>query len=241
MEARQDTAAWKYVVQVASATDRPVALPSAVTACVEHVGADGLGVSLIASGEIRTVAHAADARSYRLEDAQLVAGEGPCTEAYLQRRIVEVDTQSPADRWPLFMRTAGELGIRSVVAVPLLIGDGVPVGAMDIYRSAHVPLGAAEQARLRAYARILALLALDAHPALIGWEQAAPETGPAGYPPVVHQAAGAAAETSDVPVPQALARMRAHAFSHQRLLEDIANDILAGRLRLEEDRDTPPE
>jgi hypothetical protein len=34
--------------------------------------------------------------------------------------------------------------------------------------------------------------------------------------------------------------MRAHAFSHQQLLEDVARDILTGQLRLEEDRDTPP-
>ncbi|MFD4481297.1 GAF domain-containing protein [Streptomyces sp. NPDC058471] len=240
MDVRQNTAAWKRVVEIASAADRPVALPSAVTACVEDVGADGLGVSLITSGRIRTVAHAADERSYLLEDAQLVAGEGPCTEAYLQRRIVEADVQSASGRWPVFLRTAGELGIRRVVAVPLLVGNNVPVGAMDVYHTARAPLSAANRARLEAYARILALLALDAHPVLIGWEQAAPEAGPVGYPPAVHQAAGAAAEASNVPVAEALARMRAHAFSHQQLLEDVARDILTGQLRLEEDRDSPP-
>ncbi|WP_432904610.1 GAF domain-containing protein [Streptomyces syringium] len=238
---RQNTMAWKRVVEIASVAECPVALPSAVTACGEDVGADGLGVSLITSGRIRTVAYAADERSYRLEDAQLVAGEGPCTEAYLQRRIVEAQVHPASGQWPVFLRTAGELGIRSVVAVPLLVGDNVPVGAMDIYRTNDVPLSAADRARLEAYARILALLVLDAHPALIGWEQAAPETGPVGYPPIVHQAAGAAAEASNVPVSEALARMRAHAFSHQQLLEDIARDILTGQLRLEEDRDTPPD
>ncbi|BCL28664.1 GAF domain-containing protein [Streptomyces aurantiacus] len=240
MEERQDTAAWKRVVEVASAAGRPVALESAVTACVEDMGADGLGISLITPGQIRTVAHASDERSHRLEDAQLVSGEGPCTDAYLRRRIVETDVRPAGGQWPVFMRTAGELGIHYVVAAPLLVGNNVPVGAMDIYRTTSVPLRAADRARIEVYARIFALLALDAHPALIGWEQAVPETGPVGYPPLVHQAAGAAAETADVPVTEALARMRAHAFSHQQLLEDIARDILTGRLRLEEDRDTPP-
>lgn len=240
MDARQNTAAWKRVVEIASAADRAVALPSAVTACVEDVGADGLGVSLITSGRIRTVAHAFDKRSYRLEDAQLVMGEGPCTEAYLQRRIIEADVQPSSGQWPVFLRTAGELGIRRVVAVPLLVGDNVPVGAMDIYHTTHTTLSTADRAKLGAYARILALLALDAHPVLIGWKQAAPETAPVGYPPIVHQAVGAAAEASNVPVAEALARMRAHAFSHQQLLENIARDILTGQLRLEEDCDTPP-
>ncbi|MEV7197660.1 GAF and ANTAR domain-containing protein [Streptomyces sp. NPDC093510] len=240
MDVRQDTRAWRRVVEVASGADRPVALPSAVTACADDVGADGLGVSLITSGRIRTVAYAADERSHQLEDAQLVAGEGPCTEAYLQRRIVEADVQPDSRQWPVFSRTAGELGIRCVVAVPLLVGNNVPVGAMDIYHTTSRPLSAADRARLEAYARVLALLVLDAHPVLIGWRQAAPEAGPVGYPPIVHQAAGVAAEASNVTVSEALARMRAHAFSQQQLLKDIARDILTGQLRLEEDRDTPP-
>ncbi|WP_157847622.1 ANTAR domain-containing protein [Streptomyces violens] len=61
-----------------------------------------------------------------------------------------------------------------------------------------------------------------------------------GYPPAVHQAAGGVAEASHVTVADALARMRAHAFSHRQLLEDVARDILTQQLRLEEDRDSPP-
>ncbi|MFD3516373.1 GAF and ANTAR domain-containing protein [Streptomyces sp. NPDC058657] len=239
MDVRQSIAAWQRVVETASDGGRVVALPSAVRACLGDVGADGVGVSVITAGQIRTVAHASDERSLRLEDAQLVAGEGPCTEAYLQRRIVEVDVATSAGKWPVFLRTAGDLGIRRVVAVPLVVGEGIPVGAMDVYHTAHTPLGEGERGKLEAYARILGLFVVDAHPALIGWEQAAPERGPVGYPPVVHQAAGSAAEASDVTVAEALARMRAHAFSQQQLLRDVAHDILAGRLRLEEDRDTP--
>ncbi|MEU3375516.1 GAF domain-containing protein [Streptomyces sp. NPDC006711] len=203
------------------------------------MGADGLGVSLITRGEIRAVAYATDTRSHRLEDAQLVAGQGPCTEAYLRRRMVETDLHPAAERWPFFAQTATELGIRMVMAVPLLVGDDVPIGAMDVYRTTSRVLSTADRTRLEAYSRVLALLALDAHPALIGWDQASPETAPVGYPPMVHQAAGAAAEASQVSTEEALARMRAHAFSNQRLLLDISRDILAGRLRLEEDRDTP--
>ncbi|GAA0496969.1 GAF and ANTAR domain-containing protein [Streptomyces sp. NPDC046215] len=238
MDARENVMAWGRVVDTASAAGSPVSLPVGCTACAGDVRADGLGVCLITSGRIRSVAYAADERSHRLENAQLVAGEGPCTEAYLFRRTVEMDLREPPERWPVFVRTAAELGIRSVTAVPLLVGD-VPVGVMDLYRTTPNPLSDDSRARLDAYARVLALLALDAHPALIGWEQAAPEPGPQGYPPLVHQAAGAAAVRSGVGVDEALARMRAHAFSHHLLLLDVAHHILDGRLRLEEDRDTP--
>jgi hypothetical protein len=53
---------------------------------VEDVGADGLGVSLITSGCIRTMAHAADERGRRLEDAQLVAGKACAPGGWLSRR-----------------------------------------------------------------------------------------------------------------------------------------------------------
>ncbi|WP_404199143.1 GAF domain-containing protein [Streptomyces tauricus] len=246
MDGRHTSAVWKRVVERAGAAGRPVGLASAATACIDDVGADGLGISLITSGRIRTVAYAADERSYRLEDAQLVAGEGPCTHAYQQRRIVEADGQPTCGQWPVFWRTAGELGIRRVVAVPLLVGNSVPVGAMDLYHTTLSPHRAADHAQLAAYARILALLALDAHPeligqALLGGDEEATEAGPAGYPPIVHQAAGAAAEAADLPVPEALARMRAHAFSHQQLLQDVAHAILTGQLNLENDRGHPPD
>jgi hypothetical protein len=38
-----------------------------------------------------------------------------------------------------------------------------------------------------------------------------------------------------VPLGDALARLRAHAYTHDRPLQDIARDIVAGRLRLEPD------
>ncbi|MFD0383139.1 GAF domain-containing protein [Streptomyces stramineus] len=182
MDARENVMAWGRVVDTASAAGSPVSLPVGCTACAGDVRADGLGVCLITSGRIRSVAYAADERSHRLENAQLVAGEGPCTEAYLFRRTVEMDLREPPERWPVFVRTAAELGIRSVTAVPLLVGD-VPVGVMDLYRTTPNPLSDDSRARLDAYARVLALLALDAHPALIGWEQAAPEPGPQGTRP----------------------------------------------------------
>jgi hypothetical protein len=38
-----------------------------------------------------------------------------------------------------------------------------------------------------------------------------------------------------VPLPDAMARLQAHAYAHDRPLHDVARDIVAGRLRLEPD------
>ncbi len=54
---------------------------------------------------------------------------------------------------------------------------------------------------------------------------------------VVHQAGGMVSSQLEVSVVQALVRLRAYAFSHQRLLADVATDVVARRLRFD-DRDT---
>ena len=52
---------------------------------------------------------------------------------------------------------------------------------------------------------------------------------------VVHQATGMVAAQLDVPVGDALVRLRAHAFRTDRLLTDVAGDVVARRLRFSED------
>ena len=49
---------------------------------------------------------------------------------------------------------------------------------------------------------------------------------------VVHNAAGMVSVQEGISVTEALIRLRAFAFSHDRLLADVAEDIVARRLRL---------
>ena len=50
---------------------------------------------------------------------------------------------------------------------------------------------------------------------------------------VVHQAAGMVAAQLDVGVGQALIRLRAHAFGHDRPLTEVAADVVARELRFD--------
>ena len=51
----------------------------------------------------------------------------------------------------------------------------------------------------------------------------------------VHQAVGMVLVQLEVTPQEALARMRAYAFLHQRLLIDVAHDVIARRLRFTEE------
>ncbi|MEV5597510.1 GAF and ANTAR domain-containing protein [Streptomyces sp. NPDC052496] len=216
-------AAWQRIAAV-GATDA-ITLHTACRACVEDLDADFGGATVVTTGELRILGCATDERARAVEDAQLVTGEGPCTDAYVHRRPVEADLHQAGGRWPAFTPTACETGARRVLALPLAIGN-LLIGAMDLYRCAPVPFTAVHTDRAAAYARILALLALDEHPHLIAPHARPVQRGPQGYPPIVHMAAGILAAKDDLTPDDALARLRAHSFRHNQPLLRTAAHVL---------------
>ncbi|MFF1379523.1 ANTAR domain-containing protein [Streptomyces sp. NPDC058308] len=201
-------------------------LAAAARACASDLAIDCLGVSLVVAGELRFMGHATDERARHLEDAQLTTGEGPCTDAYVQRTLVEeADLHQAFSRWPVFTQVAAEQNVRSVAALPLAIGH-LCVGAVDFYRTEPGLLTDRDKSRGRSYARILTLLALDEHPHLLTAQHHPTRPGPQGYPPSVHMAAGVLAEKYQLPPDDALARMRAHAFRHNQPLHQTVDHVL---------------
>ncbi|MFD4628414.1 GAF and ANTAR domain-containing protein [Streptomyces sp. NPDC058284] len=206
-----------------------ITLATASRACAADVEADCLGVSLVVAGELRLLGYASDERARGLEDAQLTTGEGPCTDAFVQRTLVEEeDLHRAHHRWPAFAQAAAGLKVRSVTALPLTTGH-LRIGALDIYRTTPGSLSDRDKSVAYAYSRILAMLALDEHPYLLTSDHRPIRPGPQGYPPSVHLAAGILAEKYQLPPDDALARMRAHAFRHDRPLHQIADHVLTHR------------
>ncbi|MEV0255358.1 GAF and ANTAR domain-containing protein [Streptomyces sp. NPDC050732] len=215
-------AAWQ---RISAAADTPT-LVTACRACADDLGADFAGVSLVTAGELRLMGAATDERARLVEDAQLVTGEGPCTEAFTQRAPVEVpDLHHAADRWPAYTPTACEQGARSVLALPLAIGT-LAIGALDLYRCAPTRFTPAQQERAEAYAGILAVLALYEHPHLLTTRTQLTRSGPQGYPPTVHMAAGVLAAKYGLSPDDALARLRAHSFRNDQPLLRTAEHVL---------------
>lgn len=218
------SAAWQRIS--AAAHTGGVTLTVACRACADDVEADFAGATLVVAGELRLLATATDERARSVENAQLVTGEGPCTDAYTRRAPVDTaDMHQAADRWPAYAPVAGEHGVRSVLALPLTIG-ALAIGAMDLYRLEPTPFSPAQRERASAYARILALLALEEHPHLLASHSRPTQRGPQGYPPTVHMAAGVLAAKDGLTPEDALARLRAHAFSHNQPLLHTAEQVI---------------
>jgi hypothetical protein len=137
-------------------------------------------------------------------------------------------------RWPVYAAAVAEqTGVRAIFALPLQWG-AIDVGVLDLYRRAPGALSAAQMrdALSAADAATLILLGLRSDPGDDdqAWDRSW------GNRAEIHQATGMVVAQLGVSAADALARLRAHAFAEQRLLGDVARDVVARRLCFTEDR-----
>ena len=144
------------------------ALQVVLSACVDLFGVDGAGVLIADEQDLLVYAAATDGPGRMLEQIEADSGQGPCTEAFVQRRVVTTrDVTAESERWPALARAMAELPVRAVLGAPVLLG-GVPVGTLDVYRSRPHDWDDSETAALARYAEIITATlgaALQAHTA----------------------------------------------------------------------------
>ena len=202
--------------------------------CVKITGADGAGVMLM-SGEIpRGSLCTSNTVSHLIEELQYTLGEGPCVDAYQQDKVVtEPDLADPVTRrWPAFTPPTLQAGVRAVFGFPLRAGS-VRLGALNLYRDRSGPLSGDQHADALVVADVAARWVLEAQAGAPVDTVAAELEAGADFHFAVHNAAGIVSVQRQVSVTEALIRLRAYAFTSDRLLTDVAEDVVAHRLRLE--------
>ncbi len=202
-------------------------------ACPGIVQVDGAGVMLMSGDIPRGSLCTSDKVSHLIEELQYTLGEGPCVDAYLQDRVVtEPDLADPViRRWPAFSAPVVEAGVRAVFGFPLRVGT-VRLGALNLYRDRPGPLNREEHADALVVADVAARWVLDAQAgAPSGVVAEALEAG-ADFHFAVHNAAGMVSVQEGISVTEALIRLRAFAFGNNRLLADVADDVVARKVRL---------
>jgi hypothetical protein len=171
--------------------------------------------------------------SHLIEELQYTLGEGPCVDSYQQNTVVsEPDLADPhVSRWLAFTPPALHAGVRAVFGFPVRVGT-VRLGALNLYRDRPGPLGADQHADALVLADVTARWVLDAQAgAPDGAVAEELETG-ADFHYSVHNAAGIVSVQEDISITEALIRLRAFAYSHDRPLAEVAQDVIAHRLRL---------
>ena len=196
------------------------------------IGVSGAGVMLMSgdvpSGSLCTTNDV----SNLIEELQYTLGEGPCVEAYHHDRVVlEPDLAHPVvPRWLAFTPQAIEAGVRAIFAFPLQVGT-IRLGALDLYRDGPGALRDDQHADAMVMADVIANWVLDVQADAPEDSVAEELDRDADFHYVVHNAAGMVSVQLGVTVTEALIRLRAYAFSNDRLLRDVAEDVVAQRLR----------
>jgi GAF domain-containing protein len=197
------------------------------------VDVSGAGVMLMSGDMPRGSLCTTDEVSQLIEELQYTLGEGPCVDAYHRDEVVaEPDLAAPVTpRWPAFTGPALRAGVRAIFGFPLRAG-AVRLGTLDLYRDSPGPLTGDQHADALVMADVLARWVLEAQAG------APPETvareleAGADFHFSVHNAAGIVSVQEGISVAEALIRLRAFAFGSDRLLADVARDVIARRLKL---------
>jgi hypothetical protein len=201
-------------------------------ACVDGLDVDGAATPLLTSSVSRETLWATDAVAELLEDLQFTLNEGACIEAATTGHPVVVpDLHHDAHvaRWPMFASPVAEqTRVRTLFALPLQWGT-VNLGVLDLYRAAPGRLSELQWRDAVSAADTAALMMLgqrtDPGDHDGGWLDSA-----FSHRAEVHQATGMVLAQLGISAEDAMARLRAHAFVHQRLLIDVARDVVSRRV-----------
>ncbi len=205
-------------------------------ACVDGLDVDGASISLLTGSVSRATLYATDPIAELLEDLQFTLNEGACMQAATTGNPVlvpDLRESSEAARWPMFAAAVTEQSpVRALFALPLQWG-AVNLGVLDLYR---VTPGGLSDVQWRD-----AVAATDTAALMMLGQRTDPGGGDGwldqalSHRAEVHQATGMVLVQLGVSATDALARLRSYAFVHQRLLIDVADDVVARRLVFTED------
>ena len=235
------TTVWSAEVE---STD-PALLPSALArACAHVLPFDAAGLSLMGGPGARVPLGASDDDAAEAERLQFTHGDGPCFLALREGRPVVVTEEKWQERWPVLAREHfARTPFRGGLNLALRMG-GARIGVLDLYSRTSRPV---DGATIIDGQEIAAVVTSVLHRTL---GHPSPATGGAlddGFEePVWTASAGARRRRQvwlaigmahlvlDLPGQEVLAVLRAHAYASDRTLDDLADDVVHGRLDLEQ-------
>ena len=188
----------------------------------------GVAISVLDREKKASVIHASDEIAAQLEEIHFTLGEGPLFECFTTARPVLVPSIHEDARWPPFLSHAGQLDVGALFLFPLTLGAAC-VGTVLCYRDSPGPLHSDAVEVGSGLARVIAGPALRQAITLAGDENPN-DDGPIEMRREIHQATGMMLVQLDISATDALARMRAYAFSNGVGLHEVARNVTTGNL-----------
>jgi hypothetical protein len=226
------------VAEPALADDRPQVfgwLQRLCRAAARSLPATGVAVSVFTDDGAPTMVAASSPDSEIIDELQFTVGEGPCLDVYATARPVLAPdlVESGRTLWPGYAPAAHEHGVRAVFAFPLQVG-ALRLGALDVYRDQVGLLSSRVTAQALTYADVATTSLLDAQAHSEAQDPPGLDDALSGRLEL-YQAQGMVMMQLRVDLNEAMVRLRAYAYAHNRPLSEVADDVVARRLTLEGD------
>jgi ANTAR domain/GAF domain len=212
------------------------------TVAVDELLMSGAVVSLMATstsspGHYGSIAASSGDQVRTVEELEFSLGEGPGSEAFLTARpVLTPDLSRAVGRWPGYARAAVAAGSHAVFAFPMHVG-AARFGVLSLHMSRPRSLTPSEIATCLMVTDLATDIVLDGLPPVADRGPPARRRDVGSTRDQVYQAQGMVMVQLGVGLPEALARLRAHAFATGQDLADLAADVLAGRVHLHSDSD----
>jgi hypothetical protein len=212
-------------------------------AAASVLAVDAAGFSVL-DGDFRVPLGASDDVASLAERLQFTQGEGPCLDAARRGRALVADAEELSRQWPVFAHELlARTPFRGIMALPLAITDSTP-GALDLYVTDVAALRSVPLADAAIVADCI-VEALDFAAPVVPTKVEVSElpedpvpswlVGPsAQYRRLVWLAMGMAMSKFGITAPDALALLRAHAYGHDTVLDEVAAELVRGTLTLAE-------
>jgi hypothetical protein len=200
--------------------------------CARELGVSGAAVALTLSGHDPGSIASSDDVAAAIVDLQFATGEGPAIDAHHSRRAVLEPELGTTARWPAFAPEAIGLGAGAVFALPMQVG-AARLGALTLYRDQPGPLGEGVLTDALAMAEVACeiILRLQAQVPPGSVHEVLDQL--AATRTELYQATGMVVVQLDVGPEEAAAAIRARAYATDRLVGEVAADVVARRLRFE--------
>jgi len=205
-------------------------------ACVRVLPVAGAGLSAMADPDLRLPIGASDDVAGFVERLQFTYGEGPCLQAYRTGQPQMIPAWELASRWPEMNRDLTAITpYRAVASVPLIDG-ATRLGALDLYLEQPAGLDPMDRRAAFTVAACISQALVSARIFTVAAQRADPTPGADGHTdPMasriqVWKAMGLLNVELKVTAPDALALLRAHAYATERLVDDLALDIITRRI-----------
>ncbi len=198
--------------------------------CVSLFDAAAAGVLLVDEQGVLRLMSATSEAVQLVEFFQIQNAEGPCFDCFTTGEAVEVeDLAAAADRWPRLVDIATTAGFRSGYSFPMRLRGRV-LGALNLFRTSTGRMDPADVIAAHALADVATIAILQQRAASDGQLLSEQLHVALNSRVAIEQAKGVIGERTGVDMNEAFVRLRAYARGNQRLLGDVARDLVEGNL-----------